>query len=393
MGSKILIINIGSASKKYSVYDGMDEVIFFHFEKSGEGFILSVKTEGKFEKDDISKEDYDNSLEFLSNYLLDNLNIEISDFSLLSFRIVAPGDYFLHHKEIDDGYLQQLENAKKNSELHLTPVLEELEKSQKIFSEQKKIGISDSAFHNTKLEVSKYYGISKDLQDKYNYKRFGYHGISVESVIDKIKSKQKTLPEKILVCHLGGGISITAVKNGKSLDNTMGFSPLEGPIMATRSGNVDFTLLQDLFKKQNINDSKLQDEFLFKKSGILGLSNISNDLRVLKEETFKGNKDARFAVQTYVYNILKYIYQMVSVLKGVDLLVFTGTIGHRADFIRELILDEMAWDGYKYDLDKNISVDSSSDYFYISASDSDKEILVCETDEMKTMAKISLKMM
>lgn len=393
VGSKILIINIGSASKKYSVYDGMEELVFFHFEKSADEFLLTIKGKGRFEKDKISLDDYTNSLEFLGNYLSENMSIDIDDFSVLSFRIVAPGTYFLEHREIDDEYLEKLERARENSDLHLAPVIEELQKAKKVFSEQKKIGISDSAFHNTKLEVSKYYGISKSLQDKYDYKRFGYHGISVESVVEKVRNNEKNFPEKMLVCHLGGGVSFTAVKNGKSLDNTMGFSPLEGPMMATRSGNVDFTLLQDLFKKENINSTKEQDEFLFKKSGLLGLSQISNDLRVLKEETFKGNKDARFAVQTYIYNILKNIYQMISVLKGVDMIVFTGTIGYRADFIRELILDEMLWDGYEYDLDKNLHGAENFDYFYINTPDSSKKILICETDEMEQMAKITLKMM
>lgn len=392
LGSKILIINIGSASKKYSVFDGLEEIIFFHFEKSGSGFVLSIKGSNRFEKDKVSKDDYENSLEFLSNYLNDNLNIKIRDFQGLSFRIVASGSFFLSHREIDDEYLQELEKAKEHSSLHLEPVLEEFKKAKKIFKEQKKFGISDSAFHKTKLEESKYYGISKELQNKYDYKRFGFHGLSVESVVEKIKQKNED-KEKIIICHLGGGISITALKNGKSLDNTMGFSPLEGPMMATRSGNVDFDLIQSLFEKEKIKKQDIQDEFLYEKSGLLGFSGISSDLRVLKTETFKGNKDARFTIQVYIYNIVKQIAQMISILKGVDLIVFTGTIGFRADFIRELILDEMKWLDIEYDIEKNITSDLNSDYFYINTSNSKVKILVCETDEMEIMAKNTLKIM
>lgn len=393
IGSKILIINIGSASKKYSVYDGMDQLIFFHFEKSGDGFLLTVKGEGRFEKDKVSLDDYNNSLEFLSNYLEENMSIEIDDFAALSFRVVAPGTYFLEHREITDEYFEKLKEAEEHSKLHLAPVIEEFEKSKKVFKEQKKFAISDSVYHKTKLETSKYYGISKELQDKYDYRRFGYHGISVESVIEKIKQNDNKLADRILICHLGGGVSFTAVKNGKSLDNSMGYSPLEGSMMATRSGNINFDLLQDLFEKEDLKTAEKRDEFLYKKSGLLGLSGISNDLRVLREETFKGNKDARFAVQTYIYNILKNIYEMVSVLKGVDIIVFTGTIGYRADFIRELVLDEMLWDGYQYDLQKNLHGAEDYNYFYINTPESSKKILVCETDEMEMMAKITLKMM
>lgn len=392
IGSKILIINIGSASKKYSVCEGTEELVFFHFEKDGEKFLLNVKGKSKFEKDEISLNDYKNSLEFLLNYLYENLKIKLEDFYVLSFRIVAPGSYFLNHKEIDNEYIDKLCDAQKYAGLHIDPVIEEIKKAKKIFKNQKYFGVSDSAFHKNKLVESNYYGISKDLQDKYDYKRFGYHGISVESVIEKIKNIEGSAPEKILICHLGGGVSVTVLKNGKSIDNTMGFSPLEGPVMATRSGNIDFTLIKDLFQKEKIKDLQKQDEFLFEKSGLLGLSGISSDLRVLKRESFKGNKDAKFAVDVYVYNIVKQISQMIGVLKGIDLFVFTGTIGYRADFIRELILDEIKWHGFVYDIEKNSGNDINSDYFYINEQQSKIKILVCETDEMEMILKITLKL-
>jgi len=393
MGSKILIINIGSASKKYSVFEGVDEVLFFHFEKSGKENILTVKGSGRFEKDKISEDDYKKSLEFLSDYLGDNMGISMDEIYAISFRVVAPGSFFLDNKEIDDEYISELEKTKKYAGIHIRPVIEEIKNAKKVYKNRKMFGVSDSAFHKTKLEESKYYGISKKLQDKYDYKRFGFHGISVESVVEKIKEEEKTIPEKLLVCHLGGGISFTAINNGKSLDNSMGFSPLEGPLMATRSGSVDFTLIQDLFNKEKIKSDSKKTEFLFEKSGLLGLSGFSNDLRILKEETFKGNKDARFAIRVYVFNIVKEISKMISVLKGIDVLVFTGTIGFRASFMRELIIEELRWMGMYIDLEKNSGNDALSQYFYINSFDSKVKILVCETDEMQMIAKIALKNM
>ncbi len=394
MGSKILVINIGSASKKYSVYDGIDELVFFHFEKNFNKFILSIKSQNGFEKDKINENDYDKSLEFVCNYLKENFNTEIDDFYVLSFRVVAPSSYFLEHREIDENYIKELNKVKSFANLHIEPVLEEIQKAKNIFSNQKFLGISDSAFFKNKLEESKYYGISKDLQDKYDMKRFGYHGISVESVLEKIKNKgdlDDKKNQKILICHLGGGISITGALGEKILDNSMGFSPLEGPVMATRSGNVDFSLLTELFKKVKMKNSDEQLKFLNEQSGILGLSGISSDLRVLKEEIFKGNPNAKFAIKVYLHNLLKEIGKMVAVLKGVDLFVFTGTIGFRSDFFRELVLENLRWLNLNFDLEKNAKGDINGDYFFIESFDSKVKILVCETDEMYAIVKITLK--
>jgi acetate kinase len=249
MQSNIIVINIGSASKKYSLYDGLEEIIFFHFEKLNGKEILSIKSDAVFSKDKISEIDYENSLEFLVNYLKEHLNINIDDILALSFRVVAPSSFFLEHREIDQNYLMQFEQVKESAGLHTLPVIDEIEKARKIFKDKKMFGISDSAFYKNKLEESKYYGVSKKLQDNLDLKRFGYHGISVESVINKMESVENINDKKILVCHLGGGISITPINNKKPLDNSMGFSPLEGPVMATRSGSLDYVFAKEFFEK------------------------------------------------------------------------------------------------------------------------------------------------
>lgn len=390
MGSHILIVNIGSASKKYAIYDSMDEILFCHFEMGDKENLISIRTVDKFEKNSISSDDYKNSLEFLNNYAFENLKIDIEDILAVSFRVVSPGSFFLDNKEINDEYLEKLKKAEKFDEIHIKPIYEEIIHARKIFKNQKLFGISDSAFHKTKLEESKYYGISKKIQDENDYKRFGYHGISVQSVSEKIKENEQEMLKRVAVCHLGSGISITALMNGKSLDNTMGFSPLEGPIMSTRSGSVDPVLIFDLFNSEKKNE---KIEFLFEESGLLGLSGISGDLRIIRQEVFKGNSDAKFTLKVYIFNILKKIAEMVSVLKGVDAIVFTGTIGFRSSFIRELILEDLRWLGLDFDLEKNANFDMNSDYFYIQSYDSKIKIIVCETDEMKEMNKITLKIM
>jgi acetate kinase len=394
MNTLILIVNIGSASKKYSLFDGVEEEMFFHFEKEGDNFLLTIKGKGKFEKTNISRDDYENSLEFLNNYFADELGVGEKDIIAVSFRVVSPGTYFTEDRKINDEYMDKLAEAEILDKLHISPVITEIKKTQKVFVDKELFAISDSAFHKNKLEEAKYYGISKKLQDEKDLKRFGYHGISVQSIWEKMKEKEDGLEDKkILVCHLGGGISFTALKNGKSLDNSMGFSPLEGPMMATRSGNLDDVLLEELFEVKNLKTRDEKIEFLSNQSGLLGLSGFSSDLRVLRDEVFKGNKDAQFSVKVYVYNLVKEITKMISVLKGVDILVFSGTIGYRADFMREAIIDELVWLGLKLDLDDNTSNNINSDYYYVNSHDSSAKILVCKTDEMTQMARNTLKIM
>ncbi len=386
---KILAVNIGSASKKYSVFEGEDEIAKFHFETEDDGFVVNIEFEGFKEEMRISEDEYDAALNYLLKFLKDKklINTE-KEIIKIGVRIVAPGRYFKENKLINKDYLKNLEKVKIRAPLHIGPTLKEIKKLKKIFKNIKIFGISDSAFHKDLSELAKNYALSNDIAAKYGIYRYGYHGISAQSVLIKIKELLGCLPEKIIICHLGSGSSIHAIKNGRSFDTSMGFTPLEGLPMATRIGNIDAGAVIYLAKKTGV--EKL-DSYFNTKCGLLGISDRTGDIRELLELERQGDSAAKLALELFIYNIKKYIGAYAAAMNGLDLLVFTATIGERSFIIRSRICQNLDFLGIKLDRVKNnncISKDA-----IISAKNSKVKIMVIRTNEMaiifKEVAKIS----
>lgn len=319
---KYLIINPGSASNKYALFneDGQ-KLSTFHFERENSGFVVTISNQKK----KIKKEDYDNALKYVVNFLKEEIRA-------CAVRIVAPGEYFSEDRLIDKNFINKLERQKDSAPLHIGPELEEIKKIKKILPKTKLIAVSDSAFYKNLPEKAKYYGLPKELE----IRRFGYHGISMASILNKLKKLGK-LPKRTIVCHLGSGSSITAVLDGHAIDTSMGFTPLEGLLMATRPGDIDVGALIYLAKKKKFNFSQLE-EYLNTKCGLLGLSGKTSDIRELLKLEKKGDKDAKLALEIFVYRIQKYIGSYITALGGLDLLVFTATIGERSSIMRGRIL-------------------------------------------------------
>jgi len=296
MDKKYLIINIGSTSKKYALYS--DKELFFINLNEDVELILKLL---------ISK----------------NLIVNKNEISGIGIRIVAPGDYFLDNKFIDNSYLLRLKKAEEIAPLHIKPVLSEIQKLKILFPSIPIIGISDSAFHKYLPEISKNYALPKNITKKFEIYKFGYHGISISSILSQLKN----IPKKIIICHLGGGSSVTAIKNGKSFDTSMGFTPLEGIYGSTRIGDIDPGALIYLSKKFN---SKELEDMVNNKSGLLALGN--SDMKVLL-------KSSKKAVDTYVYKVKKYIGSYIAALNGVDLIIFSGAIGENSEIIQSKICE------------------------------------------------------
>lgn len=307
---KYLIVNAGSTSKRYSLYSNKKELFTKHIESTKLQPIKKIiKTKDK----------------------IDGIGI----------RVVSPGVFFLKNRIIDENYLKKLKNSLHMAPLHIKPTLEEIRHLKKEFPNTPIVGVSDSEFHKTLPLVSKFYSIpSKETHNLQLY-RYGYHGISIKSVLSKLKK----IPKRTIVCHLGGGSSITAIKEGKSIDTSMGFTPLEGLPMTTRIGNIDPGALIYLTKKLLLTPYRLE-EYLNKKCGFLGVSGVSKDPRdLLKIE--KTNKRAKLAMEMFVYNIKKYIGAYTAILGGLDLLIFTGAIGESSPKIRKRVLKDMKIKSYK----------------------------------------------
>lgn len=380
-----IIVNNGSASKKYSLYEQGETIFHVHYEKVEDYFLKTEKRKDSEESVEIESEEFENAYNsFIDSLIKYGFIKDEQGISSIGIRIVAPGTFFLNHYKIDSNFLENLEENKKLSPLHIAPVQKEI---TDILDRMPKIdlyAISDSAFHKDKPDYANIYAYPKDLTEKLDLHRFGYHGLSVSSIIEFLKNKEE-LPEKLIVCHLGGGSSITAILDGKSIDNTMGYSPIEGIPMATRSGNIDPNTIFSIMDEKDFDTGEMQ-KFLYKECGFKGISGLTGDTRVILKETYNGNNDARLALDYYAYEIKKIIGSYKTILGGLDTIVFTGTIGVRSSDVRKRICDGLEQTGIELDQVKNkLTVKDSN---YINTDTSESKILVVETYEMDEMNRI-----
>jgi acetate kinase len=379
----ILVANPGSSSRKYALFEGTTERARLHFEWV-DGTLhctLTAKTEESIAVGITSLHDATTAVyPILRAYGLLGVHEHIG---LVGLRIVAPGDYFLNDHIVDGTFLRRFRQAKIHAPLHVGDALTELSQLREVFARLPVCAISDSAFHRTKPAYASTYGLPRHVADAHGIKRFGYHGLSVASV-----TRQMTLPEKTIVCHLGSGASITAVLNGQSQDTTMGFSPLEGLVMATRSGSIDVGAALALKKALRYDDLALET-YLNEKSGLLGLGG-SDDIRVLLRREKEGDTPAHLALETYVYNIQKGIGQMAAAIDGADALVFTGTVGERSPFIRQRVGERLAYLGFRIDAHSNATVTSARAPRALHAPTASKPLFVTPAQEEQEIARRAL---
>ncbi len=396
--SKILVINRGSASEKYAIYEEGKSLGFLHLEKA-DGCQDYASTlyfnnseeilESKEEKC-ITKKEFNNSLNYALNLFRDkgilvgkNIKEAKKEISGTGIRIVAPGKYFQADKIIDNIYEKEVKKVLHNAPLHILPTFELIKELKKVFKKVPIVGISDSDFHDTLPEKAKYYGLPFSDTKKYQLERFGYHGISIESILHKLKS-EGPIPERLIICHIGSGVSLTAIKNGISVDNSMGFTPLEGVMMATRAGDIDPGTVAFIGERLNLKGNKLQD-YLNKKCGLLGVSEKSSDVRDLLTFEKQGDAQAKLALDMYAYKLQKQIGAYFAVLGGLDTIVFTATVGERSFIMRERICDGLESLGIK--IDKIINNQSEGVDADITAPASGVKVLVRKTDEMGQIAR------
>lgn len=381
MEALTLIANPGSASRKYALYHRATRLAQLHFEIVQHGIACNVAVLDGFEGQvpvDIPSIDEaaEQVLPLLKQYRVVERDEQISH---VAIRIVAPGSYFLQHRVVDDALLAHLEAVAARAPLHVGAVLSEIHRIRFHFPHATIVGASDSAFHITKPDYAWNYGISLEDADAYDIKRFGYHGLSVASVVATLKARDKLVP-KLVVCHLGGGASVSAVYNGKSIDTTMGYSPVEGLIMATRSGSIDPSAVRDLQKIKGLADDEIE-LYLNRQSGLLGLSGLSADIRELLEHEAAGNHRAKLALATYVHAVQKAIGQMTAALGGIDMLVFAGTVGERSAPMRERICVRLGYLDITLDARANKKLGDVHEPTCISKLAHSRPVYIVPTDE------------
>ena len=385
MSKLILITNPGSASRKYALYDGDELMAQFHFEYEGKKVVCTINDadDGK-KKIKPAIDNLNDAITILPKILNDEEYVtDQHKLVAVVVRIVAPGDYFTTDHVVDDEYMKQLKEAEKRNPIHVPTTANEIRGIRECFKGVKIISVSDSAFHWEKPDTMKYYSFDMELADKYEIKRYGYHGLSY-AFISRYMKEHEILPEKLIVMHMGSGSSVSAILNGKAMDNSMGYTPLEGVAMSTRVGTIDVAAALAIKKALKITTDEEFLLYLNKKCGLLGLSGISDDMRDIIQKRDEGDLRASLAHSIFVYRIQSYIGQMAAVLGGADAIVFAGTIGERNAEIRRFISQKLGYLGFRLDEDKNAEPEFEDHHSLISAVDS-KPIYIIQTDETDQM--------
>jgi len=397
---KILVINCGSSSLKYDLIDMESncKLIKGQFANIGTNAIHKYI----FQKEKIYKEldikTHSDAMNELHKILIEKTLLidNKPQFECIAHRVVHGGEKFFEPTRITEEVKKSIEELSTIAPLHNPVNLMGINLSEKFFPGITQIAVFDTAFHQTMPAKSYLYGVPYKWHKEYNIRRYGFHGISHDYVSLKTAEVLNTPVSrlKLITCHLGNGASVAAINYGQSIDTTMGFSPLEGLIMGTRSGDIDPSIIQYLVNKEGYSLDKII-EILNKKSGLLGISEKSRDMQELLKEAAAGNKQATIAIKMFIHKLTKVIGGYMAILGGADAIIFTGGIGENSAIIRERVCHNLEYSGAIIDEDINLSVEykQDNDAVLISTQNSHIKLFAVQTDEEWMIAKYSENLM
>lgn len=399
---KILVINCGSSSLKYQLVNMSDESVLASglVEKIGLADPLLTHKQGdnKFVFDVIKQiefnreiKNHDDAVSLVIKLLLDkNMGVisSMGEIDAVGHRVVHGGEKYASSVLINDEVILELQKCSKLAPLHNPANLIGIYACQKIMPHTPMTVVFDTAFHQTMPEEAYIYSLPYEIYQNYGVRRYGFHGTSHQYVANVaaefINKDIKKL--KIITCHLGNGASITAIKHGVSIDTSMGFTPLAGLTMGTRCGDIDPSILAYLSHEMNLSIDEL-DNLMNKKSGVLGLSGISNDFRDIESAAGNGDKRAELALKVFTYHVKKYIGAYVAAMDGVDVIIFTAGLGENDKATRANVINGLSYLGAKIDNERNNVRGKLS---IISAGDSKVQVLLVPTNEELMIAKETL---
>ncbi|WP_137597495.1 acetate/propionate family kinase [Paucilactobacillus kaifaensis] len=388
--SKTIAINAGSSTLKFQLFEMPSEEVIAKgvIERIGmDDAIVSIKYgDGKKFNQTMSIKDHEVAINFLLKQLLD-LSI-ISDFSEITgvgHRVVAGGEYFKDSVVIDDDVIAKIDELADYAPLHNPANLTGIKAFRKILPNVTSVAVFDTSFHQTMPEVNYMYSVPYEWYEKYGARKYGAHGTSHRYVSNRAAELVgKPLKDlKMITLHLGAGASITAIKDGKSFDTSMGFTPLAGVTMATRSGDVDASLVSWMQGKLKISDPEEMIDILNHKSGLVGVSGVSADMRDL-EKVMDTNHRAKLARDIWINRVIRYIGQYVAEMNGLDVLVFTAGVGENDIGIRQSVADGLSYFGVGIDPEKNNIRGVERD---LSTNDATVKTLLVPTDEELMIAR------
>ena len=395
---KILVINCGSSSLKYQLIDMEGEKLLAKglVERIGiDGSVISHTTTGK-DKKVIKKElkDHNDALEIVMSSLVDKeygAIDSLDQISAVGHRVVHGGENFAQSVVIDDEVVAAIEENIDLAPLHNPPNIMGIEACEKLLPGVKQVAVFDTAFHQTMPAKNYIYAIPYENYEEHKVRRYGFHGTSHKYVTQRAADMLGKDVDKVnlITCHLGNGSSITAVKEGKSYDTTMGLTPLEGLPMGTRTGNMDPAIIKFLMDKNNLSIEEV-DNIINKKSGVLGISGVSSDFRDLEDAAKEGNERAKLALEIFENSARKFIGSFVTEFDSIDEIdgiVFTAGLGENGIATRKNIVDGLKALGVKIDEEAN---DIRGKERIVSTKDSSINVLVIPTNEELMIARDTL---
>ena len=381
---KIIVINSGSSSLKFKLFESPSKNVLASglIERIGlDDSIITIKYNNKKYREVQTIKDHTAAVDLLLQ-LLKKLNIvtDLNEISAVGHRVVAGGEYFKKSVPIDSSVIEKIEDIIELAPLHNPANLVGIKVFKKLLPNALSVAAFDTAFHQTLPEENFMYSTPYEWYKNYGVRRYGAHGISHRYVsLRAAELMGKPVEDlKLVTCHLGAGASITAVKNGKSFDTSMGFTPLTGIQMATRSGDVDVSLVAYMMKKLKVKSVSEILYMLNKESGFLGVSGVSLDMRDVEAAAAKNNKRAELAIKLFYNDIVKYIGQYYMEMEGIDGIVFTAGIGENSPETREAIMNKLSFLGVTINKEENAKRGTEG---IVSGKDSSITVMRIPTDE------------
>jgi acetate kinase len=389
---KILVLNCGSSSIKYQLFDMESKEILAKggIEKIGlhGSFLKNKRNDGDAVKLVGEVIDHQAGIEYILGVMVSERHGSLQslyEIDAVGHRVVHGAETFKESVLIDDEVIAKIEECIDLAPLHNPPNLKGIYAIKNLLPEVPQVAVFDTAFHQTMPDYAYMYAIPYSLYKKYGLRRYGFHGSSHRFVSSQA-CDFLGVPypkQRIITCHLGNGASLTAIKNGQSIDTSMGLTPVEGLMMGTRSGDLDLGIFTFIVNKEEITINAATT-LINKHSGLLGVSGVSSDMREVMNAAEEKNERAELAVNVYAYRIKKYIGSYIAALGGLDVLVFTGGIGENSAKIRSVACNNLLYLGIELDEDKNTTVKGTEEL--ISSKNSNVKVVVIPTNEELVIA-------
>ena len=389
---KVLVINCGSSSLKYQVLDMTDESVLAKglVERIGmDGSVINHTKEGQDKVvNEVPMKDHKDAIaQVLAAIQNPEYGVvsDMSEIGAVGHRVVHAGEMYAESVLIDDTVIKALEECVELAPLHNPPNLLGIAACRELMPSTPMVAVFDTAFHQTMPAESYIYAIPYEFYEKYKIRRYGFHGTSHKYVAERaaVMLGKGLADLKLITCHLGNGASVTAIKNGKVVDTSMGFTPLEGLVMGTRSGDIDPAIVTYIREKENLAPGEANN-ILNKKSGVLGVSGVSSDFRDIEAAVEEGNERAELALRMFAHRVKHYIGAYIAEMNGVDAIIFTAGVGENDISMREIICSDLENLGIKLDPIKNKVRGQET---VINSDDSKVALLLIPTNEELMIAR------